>query len=434
MISFNAVVTIIMMILIVIFLVWNKVHSGIVLGGIPIIAALIMGFNIREIQSFMNAGFNNIIGTLCIMIFAILYFGILHELGVFKWLVNKIMGLLKNSVLGVLYATGIITILTQMDGSGSTTAICTIPPLKPIYEKMHIRKDALVFIEGLGSGIFTFLPWAPAINEASAYLGVEAYNVYRWLLPVAAFAILLFLIVVIPILSVVEKRHGAGMSDEEYALLREEITRPVELPYGKNLALFSGILTIVIMGLLLSGIMPVSITFALGYFLLMILVFRNPKKMGDYLSSQSPMLINLTMTMLGVAIMVGINNGTGALAEIADVIAASNGSFIKHLPWLCCAFSMPLSFLTGNAKMSVVIPAVAAIAAPFGMAPEAVLGGILFCGSCAASVNVFSGTCYLAVNLAGVEIKDHIKYSMLTYFLFCIACALFLGITGRIPF
>lgn len=430
--SFNVIVTIIMMIAILVLLVWNKTHPGIVLGGIPIIAAFIMGFSPRQIQGFMGQGFGVIVGTLCIMLFAILYFGILHELGVFKWLVNKIMGLLKNNVLGVMFATAIISILTQLDGSGATTALCTIPPLAPVYDKMKIRKDALVFIEGLGSGIFIFLPWAPAINEGAAYLGVQAYDVYRWLIPVAIFAVGLYFITLIP-LSIVEKRHGAGMTDEEYAILREEITKPVELPYGKPLAIFASILTLVIMGLLLAGIMPTTVTFALGYFLLMILTFKTPKKMGEYLAKQAPMILSLTMTMLGVAILVGVNNGTGALAEVAELIAASNGGFVKHLPWLCCLFSLPLSFITGNAKMSVVIPAVAAIAAPFGISPEAVLGGILFAGACGASVNVFSGSCYLAVNLAGIEIKDHIKYSLLTYFLFSIALALFIGFTGMMP-
>lgn len=431
--SFNVIVTIVMMLAILVLLVLNKVHPGIVLGGVPIVAALVMGFGINEIQGFINSGFGVIVNTLCIMIFAILYFGILHELGVFKWLVNKIMGLLKNSVLGVLIATALISILTQLDGSGSTTALCTIPPMAPVYEKMRIRKDALVFIEGLGSGIFTFLPWAPAVNEASAYLELEAYDVYNWLIPVAIFAMVLYFVILIP-LSFIEKRHGAGMTAEEYEALRKEIAKPVELPYGKPLAIFATLLTVAIMVLLLAGILPITLTFVIGYAVLMILTYKNPKDMGAYIGRQAPMLLSLTMTMLGVAILVGVNNGTGALAEAADIIASSGGSIVRHLPWICCVLSLPLSFVTGNAKMSVVIPAVAAVAAPFGIAPEAVCGGILFCGAIGASVNVFSGSCYLAVNLAGIEIKDHIKYSLIPYFLFSIALALFIGVTGMIPF
>lgn len=152
--------------------------------------------------------------------------------------------------------------------------------------------------------------------------------------------------------------------------MRKDIMKPVELPYGKPLAIFATILTVAIMILLLVGILPITLTFVVGYAVLMVLTYKNPKNMGGYLGRQAPMILSLTMTMLGVAILVGVNNGTGALAEAAELIASSGGGFVKHLPWICCALSLPLSFVTGNAKMSVVIPAVAAVAAPFGIAPR----------------------------------------------------------------
>lgn len=431
--SFNVIVTIIMMVTIVVLIVANASHPGIILAGVPLVAAFVMGFSVQEVQKFVNAGVGMICGTLCLMIFAIMFFGILHEAGVFVWLVNKILGVLKNSVLGVMLATCVITILTQLDGSGSTTALCTIPPLKPVYEKMHIRRQALLFLECLGSGIFICLPWAPAINEGSAYLGVEAYDVFRFLIPLAIFSTVLYFLITIP-LSIIEKRHGAGMTAEEYAELREELSKPVNLPYGKGVAVFGAVLTLVIMILLLAGVLPSSVTFIMGYIVLMIVTFRKPKAMGEYIRKQAPMVLNLTMTMLGVSVLVGIINGTGAMAEFADLVAASSGSIARHLPFICALFSLPLSFLTGNAKMSVVIPAVAAIAAPFGFAPEQVFGSILLCGSAGAGVNPFSGSSYLGLNLAGLEMRDHLKYSLLPLFLFGVVEALFLGLTGMLPF
>jgi citrate-Mg2+:H+ or citrate-Ca2+:H+ symporter, CitMHS family len=431
--SFNVIVTIIMMITIVALIVTNASHPGIILAGVPLVAALVMGFSVAEIQTFVNAGVGMICSTLCLMIFAIMFFGILHEAGVFVWLVNKILGILKNSVLGVMLATCVITILTQLDGSGSTTALCTIPPLKPVYEKMHIRRQALLFLECLGSGTFICLPWAPAINEGSAYLGVQAYDVFQCIIPLAIFATILYFLLTIP-LSIIEKRHGAGMTPEEYEELKKELKQPVELPYGKFPAVFGAILTLVIMILLLTGVLPSSVTFIMGYIVLMIVTFRKTKVMGEYIKKQAPMVLNLTMTMLGVSVLVGIINGTGAMAEFADVVAASSGSIARHLPFICAMFSLPLSFLTGNAKMSVVIPAVAAIAAPFGYAPEMVFGAILMCGAAGAGVNPFSGSSYLGLNLAGLEMSEHLKYSLIPLFLVGVADALFLGITGLLPF
>ena len=60
------------------------------------------------------------------------YFGILHEANIFKLIVRVIMRLVGNSVTAVLIVTDLLSIATQMDGSGATTALCTIPPLGPI--------------------------------------------------------------------------------------------------------------------------------------------------------------------------------------------------------------------------------------------------------------------------------------------------------------
>lgn len=263
-----------MMIAIVVLIVANVSHPGIILAGVPLAAALVMGFSIKEIQKFVNSDVGMICGTLCLMIFAIMYLGILHEMGVFAWLVNKILGVLKNSVLGVMIATGVITILTQLDGSGATTALYTIPPLRPVYEKMHIRREALLFLECLGSGIFIVLPWASGINEGASYLGVNAYDVYKYVIPLAIFSTVLYFLITIP-LSIIEKRHGAGMTEAEYAELRKELDKPVDLPFGKGVAIFGALLTLAIMALLLAGVLPSSVTFIIGYILLMVITFRN---------------------------------------------------------------------------------------------------------------------------------------------------------------
>ena len=168
-----------MMALIIVLVLKNVCNPGIVMAGVPVLAAFCMGFSVKEIAGFINGGFGMVVGTLCIMLFALAYFGILHEAGVFKAMVGFIMKRLKNSVLTVLLATALVTFCTQLDGSGMTTALCTVPPLRPVYEKMNIRREALLLIEGLGSGVLTLIPWAPGLLEACAYAKIDINDVFR---------------------------------------------------------------------------------------------------------------------------------------------------------------------------------------------------------------------------------------------------------------
>lgn len=431
--SMNIVITLAMMVAIIVLVLKNLCNAGIVMAGVPIVAAFLMGFSLEEITGFVNSGMNSVMGTISIMMFAVAYFGVLHEAGVFKVLVNSVMKRLKNGVLGVLIATGIITCLTQLDGSGMTTALCTIPPMRPIYEKMKIRREALILIEGIGSGVMTMLPWAPGICEACAYSSLDVYEVFRWMVPLLVFSVIAFFLFCIPV-SIVERRHGAGMTQEEFNELREELSQKIEFPYGEKIAIFDGALTLILMALLLAGLIKTNIAFVIGYVILVVVNFRTPKEQGDYLRRQAPTLVNLLFTMLGVGVLVGVNNGTGAMAELADLVVASGGSMVRHIPVIVTALSVILGITCANAKLSVIMPAVCAMAAPFGFSPIQITGAIFATGAVSANINFFSATPYLSLSLAGVEMKDNLKYCFLPMYGFSLLMTLFLVVSGRLPF
>ena len=173
--TWNSIITLIMMVLIIILLFRGVSCPGVIFSTVPIIASLFMGFSPAQINGFIGEGLKAISGTLFLMVFAVLYFGLLHEAGVFQALIRLVMRFLGNSVAGTMWVTALISVLTQLDGSGATTAICTIPTMRPVYEKQRISCEALLLIETLASGILCLLPWAPGLCEAAAYVNVDVY-------------------------------------------------------------------------------------------------------------------------------------------------------------------------------------------------------------------------------------------------------------------
>lgn len=427
-------ITILMMAVIIGLLLKGVSSPGVIFTFVPIVSALLMGFSVQEINGFVGEGLKTVSGTLFLMVFAVLYFGLLHEAGVFRVLVSLVIRLLGRSVYACLAGAAAVSMLTQLDGSGATTALCTIPAMRPLFERQRIRREALLLVESLASGVLCLLPWAPALVEACAYVELEVTRVFQYLLPLLIFGIVLVFLFCIPI-ALVEKRGGAGLDRAEFAAMKEELQEKLEFPLGKRTAVLCGGITLLLMALLLSGWVPTNVAFGAGYGFLLIICFPHVKDQRAYFSRQAVSALNLAFTMLGVGVLVGINNGSGALTALADLIAThAPHSLLSHLPFFVACISMLLSITIGNAKNAIIVPALVSIAAPFGFTPIQVMAPIFAAGVIGANVSLFNASPYLALGLAGVEMGDHLKYSLLPVYGFSLCMVIFMVITGLLPF
>ncbi len=428
--TWNAIITLIMLVAIVVLLFKNVANTGVIMTGVPIIAALIMGFSFADINGFIGSGLNSVSGTLFLMVMAVLFFGILQEAGVFDAIIKFIINHLGNNVLGTLLITAVIGMATQLSGSGATCALCTIPTVRPLYEKQNIRREALLLIETLASGVICLMPWAPGINEASAYVDLDVYDVFLRIRPLVIFSILAVFALCF-IVAAFEKKNGAGMTDEEFQKVKAEINKPLEFKMGKTMAIVDGLAALLIIICLLGGWLKSNVAFALGFVVLLFLNYRTAKDKGEYLKMKAGMCFNLAFTMLGVACIVGINNGAGGLSDLSNLIANSGFSgIIPHLPFILCLLSMPLSITISGSKNSVVVPAVVAMVAGYGMGALDVMPAVFACGVISANLNLYNASPYLALGLAGVEMKDHLKYSLVPVYVFSLVMIAFMAVTG----
>lgn len=425
-----------MLLAIIVLIFKSPASPGVIMTGVPIIAALLMGFSLKDVNGFIGNGLKSVSGTLFLMVFAVLYFGILTEAGIFKALIKFIMRFLGNSILGSMLVTAVLAMASQLSGSGATCALCTLPTMRPVFEKQKIRMPALLLIQSIASGVICLMPWAPGINEASSYVGVDVYDVFLFLRPLIIFSIICVLLLCIPV-SIIEKKKGAGMSQAEFDQLKKELNQPLELPFGKGVAIFDGVFTVILLVALLAGKVSSNLGFAFGYVVLLMVNYHSAKERGEYLKRNSSQAMNMAFTMLGVAVLVGVNQGTEALNELANLIAGtSNAGLLAHLPFVLCILSMLLSITIGGTKNSVVLPAIVPIVTSLnlGFTPVQVMGAVFATGVISANLNLFNASPYLALSLAGgVEMKDHLKYSLVPIYGFSLLMLAFMVVTGMLP-
>src|SRR5699024_12689326 len=105
---------------------WHKSSPVIRMFILPVIGALIAGFVISEIGVFFEYGIAQFMNVVVMFIFAIIFFGIMQDAGLFEPIINKMIDLSGGNVVKVAVATVLIAMVGQLDGSGASTFLITI--------------------------------------------------------------------------------------------------------------------------------------------------------------------------------------------------------------------------------------------------------------------------------------------------------------------
>jgi len=106
---------------------------------VPIVGALVAGFGL-ETFDFAIAGIKSIAPVVAMFIFAILFFSILTDAGMFDPIINGILKRVGTNPVYIAIGTAILAMVVHFDGSGATTFLITIPALLPLYEQLKGKK------------------------------------------------------------------------------------------------------------------------------------------------------------------------------------------------------------------------------------------------------------------------------------------------------
>lgn len=171
------------MVFVFMFLIMTKRMSALVaLILIPIVFALIGGFY-ADLGPMMLEGIKNLAPTGIMLMFAILYFGIMIDSGLFDPIIAKILNAVKGDPLKIVVGTAILTIIVSLDGDGTTTYMITISAMYPLYKRLGMNPLILAGVVMLGAGITNITPWGGPTARVMSSLGLDASQVFTPLIP-----------------------------------------------------------------------------------------------------------------------------------------------------------------------------------------------------------------------------------------------------------
>ena len=376
---------------------------------VPVVFALIGGFG-AELGGFMLDGIVGVAPTGIMLGFAILFFGVMNNAGLFDPLISRVLTLVKGDPVKICIGTVVIAMVAHLDGSGASTFLITIPALLPLYDKLGMKRIILAGLVALGAGTMNMTPWGGPTARAAAALEVSTAQLFNPLIP--AFVAGVVWIVFVAYLVGKKERKRLGVQDMEHSL-HDELTEEERDMRRPKLFWFNLILTIVTIVALVQVWLPLPIIFMLSFAIAVLINYPKPNDQMDQIKSQSVGMITVVSIIFAAGIFTGILSGTEMISAMAtalvqiipDAVGGSMGVIVAVL-------SMPLSLVfTPDAYYFGVMPILAQTASAYGLDPgqigQASMLGQMTTGF---PLSPLTASTFLLIGLAGVELGDHQKF------------------------
>lgn len=424
-----------LMILIVALLLWGKSTPAVVFILLPIIVGFAVGFTAEEMSGYIASGVSGVATTAILFIFAVLFFGVMNDAGVFDVIVGKVLKLVGNNITLLMFATVLIAFIGHLDGSGATTLLICIPPLLPIYKKMNVRPINLLCITTLTMGVMNIVPWGGPCGRTAAALEVGTSEIWRYCIPAQVVGIVLILGLCV-LLSRNEKKRGAGYNPAaEAETVSVETVAEVNELHRPKLFWFNIALIVAVVLMLTMTKVATHITFMIALAIGLTVNYPSQKMQMERVKAHATDALTMAFTALASGVLIGIMGKSPMLDTMTQmVLSAMPESMAPHLHVLFAAVNSPLSmFIHGDALTYGILPIVNQIVSVYGIPAAAVGAAFLITFGPAIYIMPMTAATYMGLGLTNVELKDHIAFSYKWAFVLASAMLAFVLVTGIIP-
>jgi len=412
--SFAAFVGFAMMILITTLLLKKKVSTLFAFTIIPIIGAFLLGANVKEVCDYVKFGLGKTRDLMFIIFFSLPYFSLMNEVGLFDTMVEFLLKRTKLSVTIVMIITVFVSLITEIDGSVTSTYLVTVPMMLPLYKKLKIDPKCLLLLCSATMCALFITPWNGRTLRAATLLdGIPAPQNYIFvhMLPLMLIYIAMCLGLAV-LLARFQMKKGAGQVDESVIMEDLEKKDQSELRRPK-LFWFNLLLTVLLIVGLSVVPAPGYVIFALGLVIALTVNYPDLSLQNQLLKKYSKEMYSTACAVFLSGVVVGVLSKSGMMDAMVQFLVGIIPSALGPWVYLIIAiFSAPLMLIfTNDIWQYALVPIVAGVSANYGVPKEIVVMTLLM--NMGAMVSpVAQPQIYLACDLADqTELQDYVKFS-----------------------
>ncbi|MAD60491.1 MAG: citrate transporter [Myxococcales bacterium] len=386
---------------------------------LPVIFALIAGFSTAEIQSFFLSGLHKVTPIAVMFIFAILFFSLMQEKGLFEPMITAVVKRAANRVVAIPIATVSIATIAHLDGSGASTFLICIPTLLPVYERLKLSPYLLLLLVSASASVMNMLPWGGPLGRAASVIQTDPTSLWYHLIPVQISALCLLLVGAFLLGHREKKRRThddqfetvSGSIDDlatADSTLDQGVYRSLGLNWWFNLCLTLGVI-----GLLFSGIFSAALVFIMALSLALSCNRMSIKEQHQFIKRHAWSALQMAMIIFAAGIFLGVLTESKMLHALAQsMMQFLPETLLTYIHIIIGILGVPFELiLNTDAYYFALLPIVQQATSPYGVSSESVVYAMLIGNIIGTFISPFSPALWLALGLAKLDMGEYLRYA-----------------------
>ncbi|GGV62776.1 citrate:proton symporter [Streptomyces griseoloalbus] len=418
-----------------------------------------------HLGDYVIDGVSTLAPTAAMLMFAIVYFGVMIDVGLFDPIVRGILRFCKADPMRIVVGTAVLAAIVSLDGDGSTTFMITVSAMYPLYKRLKMSLVVMTGVAAMANGVMNTVPWGGPTARAATALKLDAGDIFVPMVPALLVGLLgvFFLAYVLGLRE--RKRLGVLTLEEALEQEKAEETETVLVGAGSGagsgkgvqpaggsgagtdadatddadfqgldpnrptlrpkLYWFNALLTVALLTAMITELLPIPVLFLLGAAIALTVNFPHIPDQKARIAAHADNVLNVTGMVFAAAVFTGVLQGTGMVDHMAkwlvEIIPDGMG---PHMALVTGVLSLPLTYFMSNDGFYFgVLPVLAEAGAAHGVSPLEMARASLV-GQPLHMSSPLVPAVYVLVGMARVEFGDHtrfvVKWAALT-------CLLILG-------
>ncbi|MET9363813.1 citrate:proton symporter [Streptomyces sp. NPDC006632] len=400
-----------------------------------------------HLGDYVIKGVGSLAPTAAMLMFAIIYFGVMIDVGLFDPVVRGILRFCKADPMRVVVGTAVLAAIVSLDGDGSTTFMITVSAMYPLYKRLGMSLVVMTGVAAIANGVMNTLPWGGPTARAATALKVDASDIFVPMIP--ALAVGLVAVLVLSYVLGLRERKRVGHLCLDKVLQPESEPETVLVGAGgpggaprttgggvgpdasegdddgfqgldsaretlrPKLYWFNALLTVALLTSMIMEWLPIPVLFLIGAALALSVNFPHIPAQKARIAAHADNVVNVSGMVFAAAVFTGVLNGTGMVKHMADwLVGVVPDSMGSHMGLVTGVLSLPLTYFMSNDGFYFgVVPVLAEAGAAHGVSSLEIARASL-AGQALHMSSPLVPAVYVLVGMAKVEFGDHTRFTV----------------------